>query len=136
MKARRLRCKSWLIAALLLLAGGCGDPLGRLPVSGSITLKGKPLTGGLISLQPIDGSVSSGSMVKDGTFNIPQDKGLPPGKYRVRISAPDLSKKAQSSVSGTLLPAEDLIPPEWNSESKHDIEVTEDGENNFPFVIP
>lgn len=85
-----------LAALALLLVGlmlstlvGCGGTTGRGPVSGTVTLDGRPLEHGVINFRPVEGNAApgSGGVVIDGSFEIPADKGLRPGKYTVSIAA-------------------------------------------------
>jgi hypothetical protein len=128
---------------LLSLALGCGgdDPLNRQTVSGKVTIDGTPLQEGSISFQPTEqGSTSSGAVITQGAYSIPQDKGLPPGKYRVMINAVKPGTGSELPAGGmpgdeTGAPAEELIPPSWNTESEQFIEVTESGPNEFTHEI-
>ncbi len=127
-----------LLGALSIAAWvGCGEdnPLGRKAVSGMVTLDGKPLSSGSIQFAPLDkGPVLGGCNIKEGSYTIAAEKGLPPGKYLVRISAPDMS-------FFETVPAEErrhskppnLAPPEYGSESKITITVTGEGPNEFNF---
>jgi hypothetical protein len=76
--------------ALVLVAvvAGCGQN-GRLPVRGTVTLDGAPLTQGVISFQPAATTAghSSGSSISHGSYAIASARGLLPGKYLVTISA-------------------------------------------------
>ena len=120
---------------------GVGDPLGRRPVSGTVTLDGAPLQEGSISFQPTGGgTTSSGAVIAQGKYTIPQDKGLPPGKYRVVINAvkPGTGTAlAHGAMPGDEEgpPAEELIPPEWNTESQQFVEVPASGPAEFTHRI-
>src|SRR5689334_21930419 len=78
-----------LASAALLAAGGCSDNgLGLQAVSGTFTLKGKPVESGMLEFRPATTSngatyTRSGAVIADGKFDIPKDKGLVPGKYKV-----------------------------------------------------
>jgi hypothetical protein len=79
-------------------------------------------------------------MIQNGQFDVPQEKGLPPGTYVVEISAPDTKGPLvvhKSAPGEPALPptARERIPPEYNSKSKQTIEVTADGDNHFDFDI-
>ncbi len=52
-------------------------------------MDGEPLDGGSINFQPPPGAAghSSGGPVREGEFDIPAEKGLMPGTYRVTIVA-------------------------------------------------
>jgi len=126
----------------LAIAGGCGqsDPLGRRAISGTVNLDGQPLEQGAISFEPAGaGKTSSGGLITKGRYTIPKDKGLPVGKYRVVINA------AAPGTEGELPPgampgddvslAQELIPPEWNTNSNHFIEVTDSGPSEFSFDV-
>jgi len=67
---------------------GCGsrNPLGRRAFSGRVTLAGKPLDQGTISFEPQQQpGFAGGAVILDGRYEVPAEKGLPPGKYLVRI---------------------------------------------------
>jgi len=124
----------------LLLAGCAQDnPLGRLAISGTVDLQGKPLEQGSIELSPMEGSpkISTGAPIKEGRFSIAAAQGLPPGTYRVRIFSADAGAgSAQPEFPGEhTAVARDRIPPEWNTKSDKQITVTQEGPNEFPFDI-
>ena len=131
-----------LLAFVLVFVAGCGpgNPLGRKAISGKITLNGAPLKDGSIEFVPLaaDG-VNSGAMIVDGAYSIVTAKGLPVGKYTVRI----FSVQARGGEPGPNSPSSfasappgvDLIPPEYNTKSKHAVEVTAEGPNEFNYDI-
>jgi hypothetical protein len=134
-----------VIAAALFLAGGCEDDAGgRQAISGSVTVKGKPVEMGMIEFIPVAGAsmdgtyIKSGAVIENGKYEIPKKKGLVPGRYKVTMSAPDKHNK----MGGDELPgptssrtSKDLIPPEFNLKSKLEVEVKK-GPNNFDFAVP
>lgn len=147
LSARRPLKLAWLwraafsaIVACTLFAG-CGPPSDRLAVSGAVVLDGAPLDSGSIrfSSQSEGKLMSTGAMIQNGAYEIPQAKGLPPGVYHVEINAPDASAPtvtARGADGGPgLQVAPDRIPAEYNVESAKTIEVTADGDNRFDFTI-
>jgi hypothetical protein len=64
---------------------------------------------------------------------------LPPGTYVVEISSPDTSVPPvvyQVPGEPALPPtAPERIPPEYNVDSKHTVEVTTDSDNHFVIEI-
>jgi hypothetical protein len=130
------------LAMLLLLFAGCGSRSDRLAVSGAVKLDGAPLDEGSIRLTSTGNGklFASGAMIENGKFHVPQEKGLPPGTYRVEISSPDTKAPLvvyKGAPGEPALPptAPERIPPEYNSNSKQTIEVTKDGENQYKFDI-
>ncbi len=119
-----------LAAALSAAVGaGCGDGVTLVPVSGVVTLDGKPLTGANLSFIPMPGNpVSTSGTEQTGpsgnfqmTFN--GRAGLAPGKYKVSVSkteevAPPNGKKvpdvfAKASFEKQLMGlAKETIPPQ------------------------
>jgi len=130
-----------LVVAGLVVMTGCGRTTDRLAVSGRVTLDGVPLDRGSIRLSSTDSQhlMASGAMIRDGQYNIPEEKGLRPGTYRVQITSPDLNAPpvmAPATESGPSYPVPpERIPPEYNVDSKQTIEVTADGDNLFVFDI-
>ena len=83
--------------------------------------------------------VSSGTLIKDGVYTIPMAKGLPPGKYLVRISsaAPNPAAKkagADDDVGGMgPPPGIERIAPEYNVRSQTIVEVAPGRAAHFDF---
>ncbi len=125
----------------IVFASGCGQQgaSGRQAISGSVTFQGKPLDQGTIQIISVDPAKQaiSGGMIKDGKFSIPADKGLAPGKYRVRISSPEEGTGGAPAMPGDPAPvAKERIPPDYSGpESKLEIEITQGGKNEFNLEI-
>jgi hypothetical protein len=133
---------AFAVCVPLALVFGCGgDPLGRHAISGAVTVDGAPLQRGNVGFQPIEktSTTSGGAVVMEGKYSVPRDKGLPTGKYRVRINAAasGAGGEAQSTAppGAPAPPPQELIPPEWNENSEHTIEVTEKGPFVFNFEV-
>jgi hypothetical protein len=126
------------VAALLgMTVSGCGDADGRLPVSGNISLKGAPVSEGTINFQSPDASVMTGGVIKDGKYAVAAEQGLKPGKYIVRISVAKPGTVAAEPLPGESgPPAEELVPPEYNAQSKLEFEVKDGVTNEFSFDVP
>jgi hypothetical protein len=87
------------VVLLAILSAGCGD--GRRQVSGKLLRGGQPLTvtpeKGMIALGFIPADDKDGNQLfnattkPDGTFTIigPASKGIPPGKYRIKLTVMD-----------------------------------------------
>ena len=128
-----------LLGALVgaLIVCGCDrNPSGRLALGGDVRLDGVPLDNGSVQFMSMEpGVASTGAAITAGRFDIPADKGLPAGKYRVSISSPD-EKAPPVPVPGTTFSAApERIPREYNVDSQQTIEITADGENDFGFDI-
>jgi hypothetical protein len=124
--------------SLLATGIGCGPSDPREAVSGTVTLDGKPLDQGTIEFVPTAQGVLSGGVISGGKFDVPADRGLPPGTYTVRIYSADPPSGATASPDpggGGYPMAKDRIPPKYNSESNVTAEVTAGGENHFTFEV-
>jgi hypothetical protein len=130
------------LATCLVLVGCSGDdPLGRLKISGKVTLDGTPLDSGTIHFEPLDAAGGSGAgghggggVITDGKYELPAKHGLPEGNYRVSISAPEASD--QEPVMGRELPPPaERIPERYNIQSQLTARVTSDGPNTFDFQL-
>jgi hypothetical protein len=79
-----------------------------------------------------------GAMIADGKYVIGQEEGLVPGKYRVVISSGE--KNTSISEDGGPGPrnifSKERIPPEYNVQTKQEVEVTPAGPNQFDYAIP
>ncbi len=118
------------VSVQITLTSGCGpeNPRGRIAVSGHITLDGKQLQTGFIEFAPQNAGVGSGSQINGGTYTIPETKGLPPGKYDVRIFSPQASTSADKiSIDGAPggggRPGVERVAARFNSETTLAVEI-------------
>ena len=135
-------CVLLLLCVLTVGLTGCGDgdPLNRKGISGTVTVDGKPVPNGSIGFEPlVAGGVGSGAVITDGKYSIDKKDGLPPGKYRVRITGDDGQNfgVSEGKMPGDeIMPArKSLVPESWNAKSKHEIDVTDQGPFVFDFQI-
>jgi hypothetical protein len=108
---------AWAVA--LVLAAGCGNPRGTVPVEGRVTFGGQPPpNSGFVYFVPSGGEPSAagrrpgtGLFAKDGAFkatSFEDGDGLIPGTYEVRVTCemPVVSsaKGSHSSVPKSVVP--------------------------------
>jgi hypothetical protein len=149
----RLLTSAALVAGLLGLAG-CGGGPRLVPVSGVVTLDGKPYKGAVVSFQPIGskdddapGRQSMGVTDEAGRFTLKYD-GLEPGavvgKHAIRIVTEGNYVPGTTSETGSddYTPPSSLkvdpIPASWNGLSDKTFEVPAGGTDqaNFDILTP
>jgi hypothetical protein len=118
------------VAAVTVVGAlGCGEdnPLGRRPIVGRVTYKTQPVDYGSIQFIPLDvqHGVNSGGMIGDGKYQLVEAQGLPPGAYKVMISAPDLrqQEKVEAMPGDARTFAVERIPKKYNLNTTLQIEV-------------
>lgn len=134
----RVACS--LAMCVVVLCGCSGEEDPTLPVSGRITLNGKPLEHGDIEFGGTGGnSLRRGAMIVNGTYATAPMQGLVPGEFVVRIFSvpagandpvPDVMPGEEVHV-----PSRDMIPAEYNMRSKQKVTVTAEGPNEFNWDI-
>ena len=134
-------------AALALALAGCADEhAGKTEVSGSVKLKGQPIKDGAqVEFVPLENqSTRFTAETKDGKYRVARAGGLLPGRYLVRVSLGD-GKTAVNPVDAAAPPgpggganivSKDLVPKDWNVNSKQERTVAADKANVFDFDIP
>lgn len=74
---------------------GCGpaDGIERVPITGLLTVQGKPLPGATLSFTPVGETAGPGAIGRsdaEGKFEVissrERHEGIPPGEYTVRVS--------------------------------------------------
>lgn len=132
----RLRGPAMVLS--LILAWGCGarDPTDRQPVSGVVTLDGRPLDDGAILLEPLDQGGRGtfvGATIRRGSFAIERDQGPTPGPYRVRIysSAGVQAPPAGRQTERTRRPMVERVPGIYNTRSALRIDVVAGARNRW-----
>jgi hypothetical protein len=137
------RAAAILVSALAI--GGCTvdqttqvDTLPRVPVSGTVTLDGTPLTEGMIQFDPAEGTKgpTTSAEVSGGKFSIEKAQGPVPGKYKVVISGrPPAKLKPGENPGGTPKVVPDPVPAQYNTSSTLTKDVTASGPNQFDFPL-
>jgi hypothetical protein len=123
------------------LAGCWRSSSGRVEVSGAVKLQGQPLRDGSIRFVPLDGQDTvSGAPVVNGTYSVPRQNGLRPGKYLVQLTSGDgptpANEDAAAPGGSANVVSADRIPEDWNVRSKQQIEVRPHAGNRFDFEVP
>jgi hypothetical protein len=135
-----------LAAAAVVVVSGCGgsgDNLPRQPVSGTVTLDGKPLDQGTISFQPVSELPTAAAIVfSDGRYSIARAQGLVPGAYRVLISSTPPTTLAIDPATGMppppgkpTPPPKERLPEKYNASTTLTAEVKEGASNQFDFSL-
>jgi hypothetical protein len=125
-------------------ASGCFNNYGgKQEVKGTVKLKGQPLDTGTIEFVPLEGdrATQGGAVIASGSYSIPRPLGLVPGKYRVILTSGDGRTPASDPDSapgptGANIVSKDRIPPEYNVNSKQEVEVSASKANVFDYDIP
>ena len=101
MKRLSSRYCVFFVMGLSLTGTGC-DSSNVVPVSGTLTYKGKPVTTAIINFVPAEGRPSVGETDANGRFTMtydPQTKGAQKGKHRVFVMR---NAAAEASQPGSI----------------------------------
>jgi hypothetical protein len=149
MKLLRKLAFTALAGVLAVGAVGCGDTR-YVPVSGVVTLDGKPYRSAIIMFQPIatkdnpnPGRGSTGSTDENGRFTLKTFEGQAGaviGKHKVRITTRYSEKLRGYAVWDTakneaVKAVTDPIPAVWNYDSKQEFDVPSSGTDQVKFDI-
>jgi hypothetical protein len=119
----RLKVLAVSCLASYLAVVGCTSDSKHGTVSGTVTFDNQPLAKGTISFIPTDGGTASAdAAIVDGKFS----QVVPVGEKRVTISSPKVigQRKAYDTLDSPLVDqTEELLPPQYNRESKLNLTV-------------
>jgi hypothetical protein len=122
-------CRGGLLAWAACLAlgmcwiAGCGGPRyqgePRGAIEGTVSLDGQPVDGGTIDFMPVepDGRVAS-ALISGGRYEIPEERGPTPGKYRVEISWNKPLGPLNEDNPDAPQPSEQVVPAKYNRNSE------------------
>jgi hypothetical protein len=115
------------LGLLVIGLSGCGEGTSQsdtaVPVTGTVTLDGKPLPGANLTFIPLladQGQGGVGSTDAAGKYEVKHfrtGKGLEPGKYRVAVSKlvlQDGSPIPAGTTSAADLATKDALPPQFS----------------------
>jgi len=113
-----------LLALFLLSLIGCGGS-GLVPVTGKVTLDGKPLTSGNVAFHPSGTTPAAyGTIQSDGTYVAltGTGKGMMPGAYRITVEAFGEIPKTGFQEAETVPPS--LVPEKYRVPTTSGLEYT------------
>ena len=127
-----------VLMAVLLTATGCSctdrsEPA-RYPVSGTVTLDGKPLPAGRIIFQTVSLGLIDSMPIEDGRFS----GRAVAGERRVQVSVIEDRKFTGLPMPGVKQPetvATETLPARYNVASTLTATVQESGPNEFAFEL-
>lgn len=120
--------------AFLTFPGCSSDKFNRQPVSGTVTLKGKPVEYGQIFFEPAEGQQwATNAGIENGKFSLSREQGLSPGKYSWKLNVPDRIVKGEPGGGDGGGAVKNLVPDKANGGT---FEVKANGENKLEIAIP
>jgi len=132
----------YVVVALLVGVAGCGSAT-VAPVSGKVTLDGKPLAHAMVSFTPDSGDKnpgppSTGKTDADGNFSLElangKGKGAMVGKHKVSITAYEGDGEAQSSAPDMAF-RKRILGEKYNAKTELRFEVTANGSTEANFDL-
>ena len=111
-----------MVAALAVVAAGCAPKSPRRGHTfGTVTVDGQPLAAGTVRFFALSGGIGSDGPVAGGKYDLPPDRGLSAGKYRVEVSyEKPTGKKVPDRDAGPGAMKDETvetIPPKYNRDS-------------------
>ena len=127
-----------LLAAITVAAicPGCSD--GRLPIQGEVTIDGKPIEEGTISLEPADGKgPTTGGKIVAGKYQLSGGAAPLPGKKIVRIfGVRKTGRRVHDGFSGVMVDEiKPCTPDVYNARTTLSCEVAADGPKQIDFHL-
>jgi hypothetical protein len=136
-------CIAVVVAGVALFVAGCGKNPHRLaPVSGTVTMDGKPLANAAVAFLPDTkpgakpSPTSRGETDKNGRYMLmsSEDKpGAVVGTSKVRIST--MKSTGGSEGEGGALLARETVPEKYNARTELTFEVPEEGTDAADFDL-
>jgi len=131
------RTSACLLVAVMAGCGPSGDS--RQAVRGTVTLDGQPLAEGIISFRPAPGTSgnTAGGAIRQGRFELPAERGLPPGEYVVQIQSYERTGRTVDTTDDPLggPAAPERVPIRFRQTGQLKATVVADGENVFKFKL-
>jgi hypothetical protein len=132
-----------LLAAFLAACSGCGkNPHRVAPVSGTVTMDGRPLANATVAFLPetkpgaMPSPTSRGETDSQGRYSLTTSEGKPGavvGENKVRVST--LKSRAGSESEGGAVLARETVPEKYNARTTLTFTVPEEGSDGADFQL-
>ena len=132
------RAAALAAAALSLFVSGCSGGGGT--VSGTVTLDGTPIQGGVVTFHPVgEGPSAIGAVKKDGTYEVTigNQTAIPPGEYLVTVDYGEATTSEPGPGPPKPPPVPKRITPDkYANKDTTDLRVTvKAGSNKIPLEL-
>ncbi|TWU47774.1 hypothetical protein [Rubripirellula reticaptiva] len=128
-----------LIVCLVSLVGCSSGHESTVTANGILSVRGKPLSGAVITLEPMSGTTGPNASVPvfGGKFSVPATADLHGGTYRVRVAMipRELCKGLPAEQAALLPPADTMIDPAFDANSQLVCELKPDHSNSLKFEV-
>lgn len=138
-------CIFFGMLCLAVIAGCDGGGRAHAPISGAVTLDGKPLAKGSIVFQPMAGADglaagrgSSAYCDDDGHYELKSVEGTfgaVVGSHRVRIYGPKLQRSSADDSGGTRGQMAEIVPQKYNLRTELTFDVPGGGTDQANFDL-
>lgn len=115
------------------MTAGCGGPTdGRISVSGTVTIDGKPLSDGSVTFYSNNASSGVG-IIEGGKFTVSQSatsEGMQPGNYQVAIQSWEVEPGSVNEAGDIVEDGKSRIPEKYNSTATSELLANITDENS------
>jgi hypothetical protein len=125
---------------LAVFALGCDNRPARQPISGTVTVDGKPLYYGTITFEPEVRGPRAAASIRDGKYEIESSRGPLSGPTLVVIRSPKFPHELSlpedtSELADLALQYTEALPARYNAKTELQAIVTDEGPNEFNFEL-
>lgn len=138
MKPKSLLCLC-VFSLLVITLPACfssSSSNGKVGITGTVSVDGKPLDKGLITFIPVEKGVAAGGEIVDGLYQIESSGGLSPGEYKVEIDSQKPTGKKVPETIGTGMIDEyaSVIPEKYNRKTELKVQI-QPSDNKHDFTL-
>ncbi len=129
-----------LSVGVFLFAGcGAGDGKPRVALEGRVTLNGKELPNGLVSLIPTDSAGETAvAVIENRKYVIDREAGPTPGKYKVLVESKQPTGRKVRDADNPKAKVDEVqeaVPVQYNAQSTLEIEVAPGSGQTFDLAL-
>lgn len=127
------------IGVFFLAGCGAGDGKPRVALEGRVTLNGKELPTGLVSLIPADSAGETAvAIIENGKYVIEREAGPTPGKYKVLVESKQPTGRKVRDADNPKAKVDEIteaVPVQYNAQSTLEIEITPSSGQTFDLAL-
>jgi len=127
------------IGVFFIAGCGAGDGKPRVALEGRVTLNGKELPNGLVSLIPTDTAGETAvAVIENGKYVIDREAGPTPGKYKVLVESKQPTGRKVRDADNPKAKVDEVqeaVPAHYNDQSTLEIEIAPGSGQTFDLAL-